>query len=365
MSLNAAIETLSAPARLRSLELGQLATRIQREGNAITRSWEAARVRIENWLMERAMMSHIRKAFAVTDDEEGAQNLLEWMRRQQTDGTLQGLETGRLTSLNVITPGSHHQARAGIRPERAVQTMPSGGPGQPLLIYAVGGGFILPPAPRQLELIERLAEATGCTPILARHRLAPEAAFPGPVEDILEQYQAILDAGHPAENIILSGAMAGATLMLSACLLIIERGLPIPAGLLLFSPWGDLSLSSWSYITRSATTSSPFRMETAAFCARLYLQGENPTHPIASPVFADLTGMPPMAIHTSRHDMHFDDALKLVENAEDAGVTAHIRYWDSPCHHLERFKTRDARKSFSLAARFVTEVCPKSQMFMK
>ena len=365
MSLHNAIQTLSAPARLQSLELENLALRVQREGNAISKGWDAVKVRIENWLMERAMMGHIRKAFAATDDEDGAKRMLDWVRSQQRDGTLQGLETGRLTALNVINQTSSHKPRAGVRPDRAISTMPSGDRERPVLIYAVGGGFILPPAPRQMELIERLANATGCTPVLARHRLAPEAAFPEPVEDIVRQYQDFLDAGYPPENIVLSGAMAGATLILSAALLIVERKLPKPAGLLLFSPWGDLSLSSWSYITRSATTSRPFRMETAAFCARLYLQGENPTHPVASPVFADLTGLPPMAIHTSRHDMHFDDALKLIENAEDVGVTAQIRYWDSPCHHLERFKTRDARKSFELAAKFVNEICPKSQMFMK
>lgn len=365
MSLDNAIDTLSTPLRLQALELANLARSVAREGNGISNWVETIRVRSENWAMERAMMGHIRKAFSVSDDEEGARHMLDWVRSQQADGTLTGLETGKLTSLNIITPGPGQKRRARVRPERAIQTPPMGKTEKPVLIYAVGGGFILPPAPRQLDLIERLAEATGCTPVLARHRLSPEAAFPEPSEDIIRQYQDFLEAGYSPGDIIFSGAMAGATLMLSAALIIVERGLPPPAGLLLFSPWGDLSLSSWSYITRSATTSSPFRMETAAFCARLYLQGENPTHPQASPIYADLAGMPPMAIHTSRHDMHFDDALRLVENAEDVGVRAHIRYWDSPCHHLERFKSRDARKSFELAARFVAEICPKAQMFTK
>ena len=104
---------------------------------------------------------------------------------------------------------------------------------------------------------------------------------------------------------------------------------------------------------------SPFRMESAAFCARLYLGDENPTNPLASAVYADLSGLPPLSIHTSRHDMHFDDAVKLAENAHRDGADVKMNYWDTPRHHLERLKTKDAEASFKLAARFIRR-CTKA-----
>lgn len=96
-------------------------------------------------------------------------------------------------------------------------------------------------------------------------------------------------------------------------------------------------------------------MEVAAFCARLYLQSTLATDPMASPAFADFKGLPPMSVHASRYDIRFDDALKIIENAKAANIPCRVNYWDSPRHHLERFNSKDARKSFELAASFVKE----------
>ena len=305
--------------------------------------------------MERAMMHHIKSSFSAVDSETGAAKLLEKFRSLQHSGDLTGLDTGKLINVHMSPADGQGRFETSLASRNDAHTRP-GDPQKPVLLYAVGGGFILPPAPRQITLVRELAEATGCTPVIARHRLAPEAPFPHPANDIVDQFLELIETGHNAQDIVFSGAMAGATLILSAALTLRDRGLPLPAGILLFSPWGDLSLSGWSYITRSASTASPFRMETAAFCARLYLQDELSTNPLASPVFADLSGLPPIAIHTSRHDMHFDDALRLVENADAAGVEAHIRYWDSPNHHLERFNRREREKSFDLARKFISSL---------
>ena len=97
-------------------------------------------------------------------------------------------------------------------------------------------------------------------------------------------------------------------------------------------------------------------MEIAAFCARLYLQDTLPTDPMASPAFAKFDDFPPIAVHASQHDIRFDDALKIIENARTANVPCHINYWDSPRHHLERFNSKDARRSLKLAAEFISEV---------
>ncbi len=352
MSISSAVETHSSLHRLRALEGANLAEKVSTGGNQLFQWFEAFKNRSENWVMERAMMHHIKTSFASVDSEAGAEALLRKFRSLQSSGDLSGLDTGKLITVE-MSPADGQTMMELRTSQTTTNKAHMARPKGRVLLYAIGGGFILPPAPRQITLVGELADAIGCAPVIARHRLAPEAPFPEPINDIADQYETLLETGHAPEDIVFGGAMAGATLILSTALTLRERGLPQPAGILLFSPWGDLSLSGWSYITRSATTASPFRMETAAFCARLYLQKELSTHPLASPVFADLTGLPPIAIHTSKHDMHFDDALKLVENADDAGVEAHIRYWDSPNHHLERFNRREKQKSFELARQFV------------
>lgn len=224
---------------------------------------------------------------------------------------------------------------------------------EPILFYVPGGGFILPPSPKQVALAFRLAEHCGCEAVIGKHRLAPEYPFPIPARDLADQYSELLNAGTPPSRIILSGDSAGATLILAMMLELRERRVPMPAAAILFSPWGDLAMRGWSYISKSMSGSSPFRMETAAFSAKLYLGDTLPTDPRASPVYADLREFPPLAIHCSRHDMHFDDAVQLAEKADDASVSIRMNYWNSPRHHLERFGSKDAVRSFDLVAEFI------------
>jgi acetyl esterase/lipase len=205
-------------------------------------------------------------------------------------------------------------------------------------------------------MVQRLSEATNCEVLLARHRLAPEHPFPTAPEDVAVEYLNILNRGYEAQDIFLGADTAGASVALGAMQLLKRQKADLPAGVVLFSPWCDLSLSGWSYITSSITSKSPFRMETAAFCARLYLQGSSATDPIASPIFADLSDLPPMLIHTSENDMHFDDAMKLTENGKRDGCDVRLNYWDSPRHHLERLSSKDAERSYAEVSKFIDRV---------
>ena len=184
-------------------------------------------------------------------------------------------------------------------------------------------------------------------------RLAPEHPFPAAPLDFAARYLSLLEQGCRPENIFLSADTAGASIVLGALQLLLEDGVTPPAGIVLFSPWCDLSLSGWSYITRSMSSQSPFRMETAAFCARLYLKDESVTSPLASPVFADPEGWPPILIHTSENDLHFDDAIRMAENGQKHGCDVRINYWDSPRHHLERLSSETAAQSFGEVNAFI------------
>ncbi|GGC99000.1 alpha/beta hydrolase fold domain-containing protein [Aquisalinus flavus] len=349
MNTAAYTDRMHPAARLSVLEAGRLAHFVRSEAGLLGRIADHTLARAENRLIEYVFISRLKKVFRdFADPLRPANAMMDALRQRQSEGKMAGLSmmasadgTPRVDTEESSSADAWRLSRQG---------------GERLLFYVPCGGFILPPSPKQLATAQRLASACNCRLVIGKHRLAPEHPFPAAIHDIADHYEALLAGGHHPGNIIAGGDTSGACIMLSALMELRRRGVTMPAGVLLFSPWADLSLSGWSYITGSVSATSPYRMEIAAFCARLYLQDTLPTNPMASPVYGEVKGLPPMAIHSSRYDIRFDDALRLVEKAEKAGVPCRINYWDSPRHHLERFKSRDADKSFELAAAFVEEV---------
>ncbi|MBO6726092.1 MAG: alpha/beta hydrolase [Rhizobiaceae bacterium] len=335
--------------RLVALEARDIVRRIDAAAGPLWRCADAFVARGENWLTQRWLARLIRRATAMNNQDE-ALAWLQRLRSRAAGGTWSFLpdDRGVLTMVESMLPGAGDAA-----PVDATDTADALMPADPMravLFYVPGGGFMLPPTPRQREIAASLAEGFGARAEIGRHRLAPEHHFPVPVDDLCDQYISVMRSGTPPERMIVAGDSAGATLALSMLLALRNRTIAMPAGVLLFSPWTDLAMRGWSYITKGASSDSPFRMETAAFAARLYLHDTLPTDGAASPAYATLEGFPPMTVHCSRYDIHFDDAVRLAEQAEAANVPIRVNYWDSPRHHLERFGSRDANESIRLAA---------------
>lgn len=327
--------------RLARLEAADLARHFRTETSALRQAVDRAIAGIENRLIEHVLMRRLRRGLHAARQSATSETMLSEMRGAYS--------TGSMETLPSFLPSPAYQGAL---------DSPSGQKGQkanrPTILYTAGGGFMFPLSGKQKRMIQRLAEGTGCEIVPGTHRLAPEHPFPAAPYDIAEQYEGLLDSGVDHRKLFLGGDTAGASITLGALQVMRQQDLPMPAGIVLFAPWCDLALTGWSYITGSATGQSPFRMETAAFCARVYLQDDSPFDPLASPIHADMTGWPPILIHTSRYDMHFDDALKLVENGTEAGCSIRINYWDSPRHHLERLSSGDADRSFREVSKFVT-----------
>ena len=349
-------DAIQIPTRLAQLEAASIARQIAREAGVIGQAWSNFSARVENRFIQFFLLRAIRSAVSQETGYEGAAYRLANYRSAVAKGKFR-----ILSPISAVTPASedtgwHDSAAidvwrdAGEFDAALDDPSPEKKSEEPILIYVPGGGFILPPAPSQVGLAFRLGEACGCQVVVGRHRLAPEYPFPAPIHDLADLYLDLIAKGHSPSNILIAGDSAGATLVLSMLLEIRARKMPMPAGAMLFSPWADLSMRGWSYLTKSLSSDSPFRMETAAFSARLYLGETLPTDPRASPNYARLDGFPPLAIHCSRYDMHFDDAVTLAEQASDANVPVRVNYWDSPRHHLERFRSRDADRSMELAA---------------
>ncbi|MEP3347964.1 MAG: alpha/beta hydrolase fold domain-containing protein [Litoreibacter sp.] len=328
--------------RLAALEAQRIVQRIATESGWWRQLADQAIAKIENRLIERILISRLRAGLRAATSEELAEATISKMRGAYTSGQMETLPSFLPRPKYAISNAHGSYLDPASRPEYPAR-----------VLYVPGGGFIFPISARQKTMMTRLAEQTDCEVVPGTHRLAPEHPFPAAAKDIAAQFIELTKSGDESP-LFLGGDTAGASVVLGALQILIEEQVsPLPKGIILFSPWADLSLSGWSYITKSVTAESPFRMETAAFCARLYLGSHSANDPLASPIFADQDTWPPLLIHTSENDLHFDDAMALAENGLKRNVKVQVNYWDSPRHHLERLSSKDAARSFSEVRSFI------------
>lgn len=205
-----------------------------------------------------------------------------------------------------------------------------------VLLYLHGGGYIVCGPSTHRFMVARLCRSAGTKALLIDYRLAPEHPFPAAVEDAEAAYRWLLATGVKPERIVVAGDSAGGGLTLALLLTLREAGLPMPAGAALLSPWTDLALTGWSMLTH-AKADPMLRMDAAALGARHYLQGTLPTHPIASPVYADLTGLPPFFVQVGENEILLDDSRRVAVNATAAGVDASLEVWPGMPHVFQAF----------------------------
>jgi acetyl esterase/lipase len=220
------------------------------------------------------------------------------------------------------------------------------------VFYVHGGSFIAERSPRITQLVARFAAAAQARVFAPSYRLAPEHPCPAAVDDILAAW-AWFNETWPGEPVVALAESAGAAVMLSALQKARALGLPMPNGIVLLSPWVDLSLQSWSVTAASLLGTTPYTMESLALVARFYLDGRPPADPVASPLFGSFEGFGPMLIHASRGDILYDDAVRLAEKVREAGGDLTVRLWSEETHVWERMHTAKAKQSIQLAAEFI------------
>jgi monoterpene epsilon-lactone hydrolase len=201
----------------------------------------------------------------------------------------------------------------------AVLCTRAGGDDDPWVIYFHGGGFRMCSAQSYRAHGSHLAAALRARVLVVDYRLAPEHPFPAAVTDVVAAYRWVLDQGVAPGRIVAGGDSAGGGLTASLLLAARRDGLPLPAGGILLSAWVDLTNSADSY-SRHAETDKLFGRTSADEAAALYLAGHDPRDPIASPVFGDWTGMPPLLVLNGSIETLFDDSVRITETARAAGV---------------------------------------------
>jgi acetyl esterase/lipase len=188
-----------------------------------------------------------------------------------------------------------------------------------VVLYFHGGVYVLGDAFQAAGLAAQVARRTRAKGISVDYRLAPEHPYPAAVDDALAAYEALLEGGTAPSDIVLAGESAGGGLAVATLVSAREHGLPMPAAALLMSPYADLTLAGATMETKR--DADPL-LSREALQARIpdYTAGQDPALGLISPVFADLSGLPPLLIQGGTHEVLLDDAVRLARQAATADV---------------------------------------------
>jgi acetyl esterase/lipase len=218
------------------------------------------------------------------------------------------------------------------------------------ILYFHGGGFRLGSVASHRDLISRIAHGSGCRVLAINYRLAPEHRFPAPVDDALAAYRWMLAQGLQPKNIAFAGDSAGGNLVLAAMLALRERKLPLPAAAVLMSPWTDLAATGESYLSRADADPIHQRPMILALAKNYLGEGDDPHHPLASPLYADLAGLPPLLIQVGDRETVLSDSTMLADKARAAGVDVELQVWDSMIHVFQMFGAELAEARAAIGA---------------
>jgi acetyl esterase/lipase len=247
--------------------------------------------------------------------------------------------------------GFRRIALGGVRTEAC-------GCGAPLL-YLHGGAYFAG-GPRYYRPITSFFAARGFEVFAPAYRLAPRHPFPAALEDALAAYEAL---AAERDAIALAGDSAGGGLALASMLARRGAGLTLPRAAALFSPWTDLAVTGAS--AREKDGLDPlFTRRMLRIAARAYLAGAKADDPRASPLYGDLSGLPPLLIHVGEDELLRDDSTRLATRAREAGVAVELALWPEVphCWQLAAGVMDEARESLAQAAAFLRADLKQTKM---
>lgn len=203
------------------------------------------------------------------------------------------------------------------------------------LLYTHGGGYVFGSVKTHAETIARIALAAPARTLAPEYRLAPEYPFPAAIDDVVAVYRALLTSGVDPKKLVVAGDSAGGGLTMALLQRLKAAGDPMPAGAALICPWVDLSA-----VGGSLETNATFDWGNEAIGHKwiaAYLNGHDAKDPLASAVFADLTGLPPLLIQVGQAELLYDQDVALAERAKDCGVDARLVVGTDMIHDWHTF----------------------------
>jgi epsilon-lactone hydrolase len=211
-----------------------------------------------------------------------------------------------------------------------------------LLIYVHGGGYSLGSPSTHRPLAARLARALGRPALLPAYRRAPEHRCPAAIDDVLAVWRAL--PGSVRGQAVLAGDSAGGGLALALTMLLRDAGEELPAGLVLLSPWTDLTISGES-VDRLAEHEVMLQRPGLEWMAARYAGSLARDDARASPLFGRFEGLPPLLIQVGGNEVLLDDARRVAERAEQAGVAVTLQVWAQQLHVFQATPMLEAAAS--------------------
>jgi epsilon-lactone hydrolase len=257
----------------------------------------------------------------------------------------------RSIDLDALTIGQRRAATESLAsqppPGTSVEPLDAGGvpaewvvaegiAGSRVVLYLHGGAYQIGSPATLRHMIALLSAAAQARVLSVDYRLAPEHPFPAAVDDALAAYRYLLRGGTDPAAVAIAGDSAGGGLALATVVALRDVRDPLPAAVAAMSPWTDLALTGESLRTR-ADVDVMIKPDDMPETVATYLAGADPRHPYASPLYADLRGLPPILIQVGDAEVILDDSTRFAAKAEAAGVDVTLEVWDQMPHVWHAF----------------------------
>lgn len=206
-----------------------------------------------------------------------------------------------------------------------------------VILYLHGGGYIAGSIKTHRDLAARISRVSKARVLIIDYRLAPEHIFPAALEDATAAYRWLISTEKiTPNNLIVAGDSAGGGLTIACLLKLREMGVTLPAAAVCLSPWTDLANTGGS-IKNKAKIDPFVTPEDLEFDAKQYLGEADPRNPLASPLYANLQGLPPLLIQVGGREILLDDSVRLAERAKAVGVDVKLDIWEDMIHVWQAF----------------------------
>ena len=225
-----------------------------------------------------------------------------------------------------------------------------------VVLYLHGGGYLFGSVRTHRVMLAHMARAAKARVLALDYRLAPEIPFPAPVADSVAPYRWLLAQGIEPQKIAIGGDSAGGGLVIAALVALRHVGEPMPAAGVCISAWADMEATGQSYTTNAEADPSVSK-ERILKIADVYMDGKDPKAPLASPIHADLTGLPPLLLQVGGIEVLLDDSTMLKAKAKEAGVPVEMEVWDDMPHVWHHYAPilPEARKAIGRIGEFVLQ----------
>lgn len=221
-----------------------------------------------------------------------------------------------------------------------------------VILHCHGGGYSTGSSLYARTLTSKLAEATAMDVLCFDYRLAPEHPYPAALEDAVKVWDYLMLQGYGAKDVVVTGDSAGGNLALALCLILKREKRMLPGGLVLMSPWTDLTSSGESFESKAAIDP----VLDADYIDRMvaaYAPEQDLKDPLISPLFGDFQGFPPTYIQTGECEILLSDSLRLKQAFQDAAVPVQMDIYPGMWHVFQMSPAKAARDAMDKITGFI------------